>query len=114
MKFTDMKPLNRKIAIYVPSTFNVDKKINNSKYVEKTQVFLSNRFGGCTTFQSFGCYVSENNKLIKEKVTICYANTDENTFIIWEKDIIDFAMFLKKEMKQECISVEIDNSLYFI
>lgn len=114
MKFSEMDSLTTKIAIYVPSTCNIDTPINNVYMVEKTAVFLSDIFGGCTAIEASGYWIDSNKKLIKEKPVVVYAYTTEEKAQEAEEKIISYVMDMKKEMNQECISVEYNNRLYFV
>lgn len=114
MKFSEIDSLATKVAIYVPSTVNIDVAIDNSDMVEKTAIFLSDLFGGCTSFEASGYWITDNKKLIKEHPVVVYSYTTEEKAREAEEKIIDFVQQMKKEMKQECISVEYCNRLYFI
>lgn len=114
MKFSEIERLSTKIAIYVPSTIDIDKPVNNSEWIEKTAVFFSDLFGGCTSFEASGYWIDSNKKLIKEQPVVVYAYTTEEKAQEAEEKIISFVMDMKKEMQQECISVEYCNKLYFI
>lgn len=106
--------LNNIIKIYVPSTVNVNEKTDNSKQIEKASLFLSSLFGGCTCVNALGNWIDSNNKLVAESVTICYAFCDRKAFRKSKKEIIKFCRGLCAEMSQECISLELNNKLYFI
>ena len=114
MKFSDLSGLPVRIAIYIPSTYDVDKPINNSYIVERTAKLFSMLYGGCTAQESCGYYVANNNDLIQEKVTIVFSYTDNDTFAKHEEKVLQYAKTVKKEMKQESVSIELNNSLYFI
>lgn len=105
--------LTEKISIYVPSTFNVDIAINSDEYSEKIEKELSTLFGGCTRTRSKGSYVCSNGFLVQEDVNIIYAFTDAlNNHKL--DAVLNMCIWLKEEMEQECISLEINNKLYFI
>lgn len=114
MKFSEMDSLATKVAIYVPSTVNIDVAIDNSDMVEKTAIFLSDLFGGCTACDVSGYWITDNKKLIKEKPVVVYAYTTEAKAQEAETKIIEYVQEMKKEMQQECISVEYNNRLYFV
>ena len=106
--------LRKKISIYVPSTLNVDKKIDNSAYVEKTARFLSDAFGGCTCTNAVGNWIASDKKLVAENVTICYAFCDVVSYYKMLKSVYNFARELCADMTQEAISVEFNNKLAFV
>ena len=114
MKFSEMDSLTTKIAIYVPSTIDIDSPVDNSAQVEKTAVFLSDLFGGCTACNVSGYWITQEKQLVREKPVVVYAFTTEAKAQEAEEKIIDFVQQMKKEMLQECISVEFCNRLYFV
>lgn len=114
MKFSEMDSLATKVAIYVPSTIDIDNPVNNSDMVEKTAIFLSDLFGGCTACNVAGYWITQEKKLVQENPVVVYSYTTEEKAREAEEKIIDFVQQMKKEMKQECISVEYCNRLYFI
>lgn len=87
--------LNKKISIYVPSTFDVDKTADNSKQVDKVLKAFSEMFGGATSTEAVGAWVDQRGRVIKEQVTIVYAFTDVTGI---EKDAIER---LKSELNLE-------------
>lgn len=109
-KFT----LDNNIKIYVPSTFDIDNKIDNKNQVNKTLKELSNLFGGSTSYKAIGTFISSNKKLIKENVTICESFCTKKDFKKSLDNVIDYCENLKKDMKQEAVSLEVNNKLYFI
>lgn len=106
--------LTHKISIYVPSTIEVNTKIDNSEQVEKTLVFLSGLFGGATSYNARGAWLSSSAGLVLENVTICYAFTDRRGKRLNRTAVLDYAAKLRDDMKQDAISVEIDGRLQFV
>jgi len=107
-------PLNHKVAIYVPSTVKVDKKVSNRKQVDATLTRLSQLFGGATSTKAQGSWVTETGKLVKEQITVVYAYCTEDLLQAHINDVTGYCEALKAEMEQEAISLEVDNQLYFI
>ena len=108
--------LNKKIAIYVPSTF-WNKPIPQTlhdEYVEKAARIFSSLFGGATAQKASGFWKNCDGELVCENITIIYAFTDADGLENHKNDIIDFALRIGKELNQECVSVEIDGELLFI
>lgn len=101
------------VKIYVPSTYNVDQPIDNTPYVNKTLEEFSRMFGGATAIEGTGSWLSDDNKLVKEKVTIVYSFAD----VLKKKNInqvVAYAKSLKEEMKQTSVSIEVNGKMYFI
>ena len=112
-KLKNMTCLSEKVSIYIPSTIDFNRKIDSSKYVQKIELALSGLFGGCTTIETNGSYKGENDMLVSEKINIVYSYTNDlNNEQI--DIIVGLCEMLKKELVQECISLEINNRLYFI
>ncbi|UGO50595.1 hypothetical protein PQE68_gp004 [Bacillus phage vB_BanS_Sophrita] len=105
--------LNEDVKIYVPSTVSVSHEVDNSSFVEYVETQLSKLFGGCTTYSANGNYVSNDGKLISEKVNIVQAFTTELQNEHIEK-AIEICEYLKTTMSQECVSLEVKGKLYFI
>ncbi|WP_227551677.1 DUF3574 domain-containing protein [Metabacillus sediminilitoris] len=101
------------VKIYVPSTYNIDQPIDNTPYVNKSLEEFSRMFGGATAINGTGSWLSDDNKLIKEKVTIVYSYAEDldKTKI---NQVVDYAKSLKEELKQSSVSLEVNGKMYFI
>ena len=106
--------LDKNIKIYLPSTTDVDKKIDTSKQIDNTLTLLSNKFGGSTSTKGTGTWVSETSGLVKEDVTICESYCTGSDLKNSLTDVINYCKELKKELNQEAISLEFNSELYFI
>lgn len=112
-KLNKLTALKDRIAIYVPSTVEVDKEVSNEKMVNSIMKAFSKMFGGCTAEEVKGGWVTEQNNLVIEKVTKIYSNTIElNDSHI--DAVIKIANIIKDEMKQEAVAIEINSKLYLI
>jgi hypothetical protein len=101
------------VKIYVPSTYNIDQPIDNTPYVNRSLEEFSRMFGGATAIDGTGSWLSDDNKLIKEKVTIVYSYAEDldKTKI---NQVVDYAKSLKEELKQSSVSLEVNGKMYFI
>lgn len=109
----DQFHLDHVVKLYVPSTYDVDQPIDNTPYVNRTLEKFSGIFGGATAIDGQGAWLSDEKKLVKEKVTIVYSfgeKLDRKTM----NQVVDYAKLLKEEMKQSAVSLEVDGKLYFI
>lgn len=80
--------LNAKVAIYVPSTTDVNIPTDNKKFVNKVMTKFSEWFGGCTsTPESFGEHFEEVYTLATE---------------------------IRDEMKQEAVTLEYNGQVKFV
>lgn len=117
MKKTSLKfkfDMNCKFSVYVPSTDNVNEKIDNKKFVDKVNDELACCFGGSTCTPAKGAWICEDGSVVYEDITICYAfctskQAEEN----FDK-VLTLCEWLKKEMHQEAISLEYNGQLKFI
>lgn len=105
--------LKEKVAVYVPSTVDVDKKINNEFYVNQVLTKFSEIFGGATAINVDGAWMSKANGLVLEKNIIIYSYCDNLTNENVDK-VLSICEWLKSELKQEAISLVVNNQLYFI
>ena len=105
--------LKNKVSIYVPSTYRDQAAPENvvNYYVNDTLKKLSVMFGGATATTATGSYYSpELDKLITEKITICYAYCEDYN----RDNLVTICDNLKTVFNQESVSLEINNSLEFI
>ena len=104
------------ISIIIPSTINIDKEIDNKKYVEYYSSIIKNyaKFKNVFFYNSIGSWFSDDlNKVVIEKNTIITIEVDDLTI----KDImfmINLGKIVKKDMTQEAISVIINNALCLV
>lgn len=100
--------------IYVPGTVSINQAADNSAAVAGCLSFLSGLFGGATAIDAAGAWLSESAGLVRENITICYAFTSFWGFLRGRRAVLGYAKKMRDDMKQECISVEIDGRLYFV
>jgi len=104
------------ISLFVPSTFDVNKYINNKYYVNycynKIKSLYSNN--NIKYYDTKGSWFSEDlQKVVIEDITII--TLELNT--ITEVDIINFinlAAWIKQEMQQEGVSIAINAALAIV
>ncbi|MEH7350334.1 MULTISPECIES: DUF3574 domain-containing protein [Bacillaceae] len=101
------------VKIYIPSTYNVDQPIDNTTYVNKSLEEFSRMFGGATAVEGTGSWLSDDNQLVKEKVTIVYSYA-EDLDKVKINQIVAYTKSLKEEMKQTSVSLEVNGKMYFI
>lgn len=106
--------LKQKVTVYVPSTRDVDVPIDNTKYVNRAATLLSECFGGATSSDALGYWVSDDKGLVKEHTTMVFAYAGDQELKENLDRVIDFCESLKKEMGQENIALELNNEMFFI
>jgi len=96
-------------AIYVPSTQDVNKKINAKKFEHRiTQVrnFMTNKFGGTTTVRGVGSYTAKSGKVVAEKVAVVENFSSQKDWKANDQDVEKFVHGKAKEWGQESVSFE--------
>lgn len=105
--------LKEQVKVYVPSTFDIDQKIDNSFFVNEVQKRLSNLFGGATSYKADGSWITSDNVLVNENITVIVAFTSQLDNIA-KDEVLTICEWLKNELKQEAVSMELNNELYFV
>lgn len=106
--------LSSSVRIYVPSTIDVDKDFDNAAYVDSAMRLLSMKFGGATSSQALGSWVSSSGQLVKEHVTIVFAYAEQVQLNKHIEAIHDFCVQMKLKLGQEAIALEVNNELYLV
>lgn len=106
-----LKPLTQKISLYIPT--NVEGKIiDNSDMTKKAASFFSDLFGGASVMKISGVWNGWNGVTF-EDINLVYSFAEELDDESID-EVFQFAADMKKEMRQEAVSVEINNALYLI
>lgn len=106
--------LSHKITVYVPATMNDENgahAIDNTKYVDQIASILSENFGGATSTDAIGFWFSDSRGLERENTRLVFAFAESFDNI---NPIIDWCEWLKSELNQDAIAIELDNVIYFI
>jgi len=86
---------------------------NAQELLEKTLRYLSLTFGGATSSDAVGSWVSPSGQIIREHVTLVFSYaqnlSDENT-----DSLLDHCLWLKEQGHQDSIALELDGELYLI
>lgn len=114
MKLQNMFKLSSKITVYIPSTRDIDKAIDNTLYVDAAATLLSNCFGGATATNALGCWTSPTMGLVKEKTTLVFSYCTTEQLNDHIEKVVSFCENMKKELKQDAIALEINGEMYFI
>ena len=106
----------QRIAVYIPSTINaVDDSGDLAQAITNTAAEkMSALFGGSTVTPARGGWISDEHGFIEESVNIVYSFTDEQKLEQFAADVHALAVYVLDAMKQEAVSVEINNTLYFV
>lgn len=106
--------LDSRVAIYVPSTTDTDHPTDNRRQVEEVAANLSAMFGGATATEARGYWVSQSAGLVGEAVTIVYSNAAAEDIERHGAEIVAICRKIKREMKQEAVSLEINGELFLV
>lgn len=106
--------LNHALAIFVPSTLDVDCPVDNEHQVQSALQFLGSVFGGATKSDAEGVWRSEDSGLVTEQVTIVRTFVSKPALDTHLDTVVAFATQLKKEMKQEAVALSVDHQLILV
>ena len=106
--------LGCQVRVYVPSTVNVSESFNSSEWVDKALCILSSEFGGATSSNALGAWVSNKGELIKENVTIVFAYAKQEQLEKGIDKIYNFCLSMKQSLAQESIALEVNGEMYLI
>lgn len=106
--------LNAKVAIYVPSTTDVNVPTDNKEFVNKVMTKFSEWFGGCTSTPAVEGWVSNSGALVVENVTIVYAFCTPESFGEHFEEVYTLATEIRDEMKQEAVTLEYNGQVKFV
>ncbi|WP_026487622.1 hypothetical protein [Caldanaerobius polysaccharolyticus] len=105
--------LTKRLAVYIPSKCGQDEiPASTRQFWLKTALrTLAEIYGGATTIEGQGAWLSENGDIVTEHVTIAYAYTDETADV---SPVYELAKRLCKALRQEAVAVEIGHGLDFV
>lgn len=106
--------LSQRVAVYIPSTIDVDTATDNREQIAACASLLSSLFGGATATAARGYWMSGAAGLVGEDVTVVYSFGTAEQMTEHMPDVVRFAEQLKKDMAQEAISLEYNGELYLI
>lgn len=106
--------LNSKVAIYVPSTVDVDKTTDNEGQTLNVIRELSLLFGGATATKAVGGWVCNNGQTVVEQINIVYSFCTTEQLSTHFEAVLGICNRLKKDMRQEAITLEVNGQVAFI
>jgi len=105
------------LAVYVPSTKDVDKSITASELrarVKLVEKYLAETFGGFTSSEKVGGYLSSKSSIVTEKVIPVTAFATMDDFRKNKSKLINKMSVWAKEWGQEAIGFEFEGDLYYV
>ena len=106
--------LGSRIALYVPSTININKVSDNDVWIAKTSIMFSDLFGEATATPGAGYWVDDAAGLVSENVTIVYSYATDEALKTGIHKVLQFAHEMKSELNQSAVSLEVNGELYLI
>ena len=108
-----MFELDSKIGLYVPSTGNDGKDVDDLTFAKRASKIgrkFALLFGGSTSIDAYGHWIDASGKLIDEKIKIIYSFAGQDTLDQHYNDLVQYAGKLARQWSQECISLETSRS----
>lgn len=109
--------LPMEMAIYVPSTYDVDKKVSRSEMnarINEVEKYLAETFGGFTSGEKEGGYLSSQNRIVTEKVVPVTAFASKDDFNKKKSQLVNKMSIWAKKWGQEAIGFEFEGDLYYV
>jgi hypothetical protein len=106
--------LSSKISVYIPSTNDVDKEIDNKEYVDECVSIMSDLFGGATSTPCIGFWKSKEKGLVRERTTMAFAYCTDKDLDTGINTVLDFCESMRDRLKQESVAIEINGELYLV
>jgi CRP-like cAMP-binding protein len=105
---------SNQISVYLMPTVDGDNVIEPDTYVNKTLSVFSTRFGEASSSQAHAVWESEEAGLVSETVHIVRSYATQVDLDKYLPDVMEHMEWLKQELKQEAIAVEINQKLVLI
>ena len=100
--------MNHKVSIYVPVT-----KLGE-EYTSIVARRMASMFGGATIVETKGVWLDSNGVAIYDDINIVYSYCDAMALDAYYLAYTELCLYLKKELKQDCISLVIDDTLNLV
>lgn len=108
--------MNHKIAVIIPSTVNANEAASPEtvrKWVKCAKTQFAQLFGGFTSHNAVGGWLSPEHGLIEENVTVVSSFTNDHG-LNRLGEVKAFASKMARALSQEVVAVEVDHSLHFV
>lgn len=109
--------LPMEIAVYVPSTKNVSTGISASELrsrVKEVEKYLAETFGGFTSAEKVGGYLSSKSSVITEKVVPVTSFATKEAFEKNKSKLVNKLSVWAKKWGQEAMGLEFEGDLYYV
>lgn len=108
--------LTHRISLFIPSTVDGNRpaKRQAKREAKRAARYLCNYFGGATQQEAKGYWMSDQKGLIEEAQTVIYSQCTEEAKEAHTAKVKAYARRLARRMRQEAVTVQIDNEMIFI
>lgn len=116
-KANKMFHLPLELAVYVPSTQDVDKVISDSELkerVDEVSEYLARLFGGFTKSDKIGGFMSSKSELVTEQVVPVVSFATKSDFNDNKDKLVNQLSQWAKRWGQEAIGFEFEGDLYYV
>jgi hypothetical protein len=116
-KANKMFHLPLELAVYVPSTQDVDKVISESELKERVSEvseYLARLFGGFTKSDKIGGFMSSKSELVTEDVVPVVSFATQSDFNANKNKLVNKLSEWAKRWGQEAIGFEFEGDLYYV
>ena len=103
-----------RVALYVPSTTETNKATDNGTQVQRVLTEFCQMYGGATATQAAGGWLSKSAGLVVESVTIIYAYCTRKARRANMRRLLALAASIREDMRQEAVTIEVNNKIAFI
>ena len=93
-------------ALYIPSEYVAA--------IDRIKAKMAKKFGGVTAYKAERAWINEAGELIKEDVTVIKAFFKAADYPRATAFIIDLAVTLRGELKQDCIAIEFEGGMMLV
>ncbi len=112
--FVDRLQRSNNLGIFIPTTFEVNRQIDTTVYIDRTLEFLGERFGGATSEEVKGVWNSEEIGLVGEKLFKVHTYATTKDLKNYLDEVVDYVRVIKDELRQEAMALEINQKLTLI
>ncbi|MBN1221419.1 MAG: cyclic nucleotide-binding domain-containing protein [Anaerolineae bacterium] len=102
------------IAVYIPTTLDIDQSFDTTPYVKEVLAFMGERFGGATSSQAEGVWDSDETGLVNEIVHIVRSFVTQKDLNERLDAVLKYVVKMKEELRQEAMAVEVDRKLMLV
>lgn len=111
-----MQALTHRISVFIPSTVDGNKPAKRlaKRETKRAAKYFCIYFGGCTAQRAAGYWISDTKGLIQETQTVVFSQCTETDKEAHTAKVLAYAKRLARRMRQEAVTVQIDNEMQFI